>query len=216
MKLKYTILLLLLPFILFGQKTKKIKNKETKEVYHVLESNNDIREGRYQKFSYKESLLVNGFYKNGLKDSIWEYYNIDNKIVHKYSYAQNKLIYFEPYNKITSKYTFIALDNPQDSIFNIPPIYLGGNDKFMNDQAYNITYPSEALKHDITGKVYVSFTLDKSGKTSNYHVKKPLGYGLDEESIRFLKSVSENWIPAIQNNKAVTTEITCLIKYNLQ
>ena len=50
-----------------------------------------------------------------------------------------------------------------------------------------ITYPAEALRQSIKGKVMVSFIVEKDGSISNVKVVKSIPL-LDEEAIRVIKS----------------------------
>jgi periplasmic protein TonB len=77
---------LLVPLILLGQETKKIVNKPNansslKEIYYVFKHDNTIRHGNYQQKVDKNTILKNGYYKNGLKDSLWTEYNWNGKII---------------------------------------------------------------------------------------------------------------------------------------
>ena len=90
MKFFILFLLALIPTILFGQETKKIRNLEDGETYFVLKSDKTIKHGEYKKFAYGRSLLVKGFYKQGLRDSIWECYNFHGEIILKFDYSKNE------------------------------------------------------------------------------------------------------------------------------
>ncbi len=67
-KLIFTAILFLIAQTGFSQKTKKIENKETNEVYYVLESDESVKHGQYKK---DNAVYEEGFYKNGKKDGLW-------------------------------------------------------------------------------------------------------------------------------------------------
>ena len=74
-----TIFFFTLSLICKGQETKKITifdiGSYYVEDYYVLNSDKTIRHGEYKKIkSYNGSILENGFYKMGLRDSIWKRY----------------------------------------------------------------------------------------------------------------------------------------------
>jgi len=211
----FLLLLMLLPAILFAQETKRITTNETNETFFVLKSDKTTKHGMYKKFSYKNTLLIKGFYKQGLKDSIWECYNFDGQISLKYDYSKNELLFYKPGDKVR-KYKFINETENADTTLDRPPIFLGGDDAFTSDIVKNLRYPVEALENGISGKVYVSFVVDKKGKTSNYKIEKPLGYGLDMESLRVLKLQPDNWLPAIQNGQAIDIEVIYPVTFKLQ
>jgi len=66
----------------------------------------------------------------------------------------------------------------------------------------NLQYPALARENNISGKVFVSFIVEKDGQLSNIKVSRGLGYGLDEESVRVLK-LAKAWKPGIQNGHPV-------------
>lgn len=93
-------------------------------------------------------------------------------------------------------------------VMETPPTYPGGMDKFYQFLGENIKYPEEAKKEEISGKVYVSFIVEKDGALNDIKVERKLGYGTDEEAVRVLK-LSKRWNPGTQNGKPVR------VKYNL-
>lgn len=214
MKFFFLFLLALIPTILFGQETKKIRDTETGETYYVLKSDKTIKHGEYKKFAYNHSLLVKGFYKQGLKDSIWECYNFNGEVTLKFDYSKNELIFYKPGDTYLTYKIINNSDNP-DTTLSRPPIFLEGEAAFTSNIFKHLRYPANALLNGIAGKVNVSFIVDKRGKTSNYKVERPLGYGLDMEAIRVLKLQPDNWLPGIQNGQAVDTEVIKSVTFKI-
>jgi len=212
---KLLLLFIFIPVFLVGQQTKKMVDKETNETYFVLKSDKTIKHGEYNKFSYKKTRLIKGSYKQGLKDSIWECYDFDGHTILKVDYSKNELLYFNPKDKFR-KYKIINSALGADTILSRNPIYLGGDDTFTSDIVVNLRYPTVAIQNGVSGKVYVSFVVDKAGKTDNFEVKHPLGFGLDQEAMRVLKLQTFNWLPGIQNGKSVDVEVVCPIQFRLQ
>jgi len=97
-------------------------------------------------------------------------------------------------------HSFVSMENP--------PTYPDGMDKFYAFLGSNMKYPAEALKLNISGKVFVSFIVEKDGSLNDIKVDRSLGYGTDEEAIRVLK-LSRKWNPGLKNGKTVR------VKYNL-
>jgi len=95
------------------------------------------------------------------------------------------------------------------------PEFPGGAKKMALFIEENTQYPDEALKNNIQGKVYARFTVDSSGKLSGFEVFKGIGYGLDEEAIRMLKSMPD-WNPAIVKGKKVSHVVNLPIKYIIE
>ncbi len=84
----FFLLLFISPNYLFGQETKKVIDKSTREIFFVLKSDKTTKHGEYNKFNFRNALLVKGFYKQGAKDSIWECYSSKGELSLKYSLLQ--------------------------------------------------------------------------------------------------------------------------------
>lgn len=214
--IQIALLFTFFPAILIGQKLNKITNSEKNETYFVLKNNQSVKHWEYKKFSYDNVLLMKGYYKNGIKDSIWECYDQKGKITLSYDFSNNKVLLFNPSNKIKDKkYSIVNNMNQADTKLSYPPVLLGGDELFLSELLLDFFYPPQALENGISGKVYIVFTVDKFGKTSNYHIDKPLGYGLDEEAIRIIKSVEEFWLPGFINDQPVDVEVVFPINFQL-
>ncbi len=214
MKKAITITLVLIPMLINAQKTKKIINKETHESYYVLKSDKNIKHGEYIKYGFNDKvILLKGFYKMNKKDSIWEGFNTNGKLDIKYDYTNSKLIYYKVYKKDSIN----SFDNltEKDTILNRPPIFSGAIGLIIPTVFENIKYPESAKENGISGQVIVTFKIDKNGKMSDFHVDNPLGYGLDEEAIRVLKLIPEEWLPALKDGKPVDSKFSFPVNYRL-
>jgi hypothetical protein len=95
---KILILFFFIPSYLFGQHVKVVtpypKTGAAKEIYYVLKSEEQIKDGKYFLFYDEPFLKKNlkdiqeanftdlnekGFFKNNLKDSLWEFYEPPRK-----------------------------------------------------------------------------------------------------------------------------------------
>lgn len=104
-------------------------------------------------------------------------------------------------------YNFVSMENP--------PAFPGGIEKFYKFLGDNIKYPPMAAENNITGNVFVSFTVEKDGSLTDVKVDRKLGYGTDEEAVRVLK-LSKRWNPGMQNGKPVRVKYNIPIKFSLQ
>ncbi|HEY0245578.1 MAG TPA: TonB family protein [Mucilaginibacter sp.] len=78
----------------------------------------------------------------------------------------------------------------------------------------NLRYPSEAMDKDVSGKVWVSFIIEKNGHLSSLVVEKGAGYGMDEEAMRVLK-LAPPWKPGMQNGQPVRVKYTLPLNFVL-
>ncbi|MEM9000721.1 MAG: energy transducer TonB [Bacteroidota bacterium] len=74
MKKLFTILLLLTFSGTISQEVVEKKNRKTKEVYHVLKTDENVKHGLYKKYSRKKKIAISGHYLNNKKEGLWTYY----------------------------------------------------------------------------------------------------------------------------------------------
>jgi protein TonB len=80
----------------------------------------------------------------------------------------------------------------------------------------NIEYPQWAKEHCVGGVVYVSFTVLSSGKIDNIIIKRGVGFGLDDEAIRVIKSTDAKWLSAKSDGKDIDSTVMIPIKFNVK
>mgnify|MGYP003619972763 FL=1 len=68
----------------------------------------------------------------------------------------------------------------------------------------NYKTPDEAKKQSVSGKIILSFIVEKDGKLSDIKILRDLGFGTGEEAVRVL-SKSPNWKPGKLNDTVVRT-----------
>jgi protein TonB len=83
--------------------------------------------------------------------------------------------------------------------------------KFLNK---NLRFPGAAQDEGVSGKVFLSFIIEKDGSLSNIVVEKGAGHGFDEEALRVLK-LAKAWKPGIQNGQPVRVRYTIPINFQL-
>jgi TonB family protein len=83
--------------------------------------------------------------------------------------------------------------------------YIGPEKTLNRYIVKNVTYPPLAKEQGIEGRVIVQFTVNTDGSVSDVKPIGPrkLGYGLEEEAVRVIKSTSGDWKPATQRDKKV-------------
>lgn len=78
-----------------------------------------------------------------------------------------------------------------------------------------VKYPSLALHNGVEGRVYASFTVNAKGDVTDVKIVKGLGSGLDEETLRAIKTLPK-FIPGKQNGREVSVSFTVPITYRIQ
>jgi len=245
MKKIYLALLFFVPAHIYGQETIKLtkihRNPNYTEMYSVLKSNKRIVQGSYKKLSKSNVVLVDGFYKNGTKDSIWteylwngkkiktgkyladkkvglwEFYNFEGKLEHRFDFATNQLVFNEIDDKEKyNNYTIINHTGKNKIRLDRPPLFIDGSLTISNIISSYLRYPIKAQEFGISGKVEITFTIDSVGKTSNHRVTKGIGSGCDEEALRVVKMIPDDWLPGIYKGQPVSVEYVMPVFYKIQ
>ena len=211
--------LFLLPASIHCQQTILIKDQNTNETYRVLAEDKATRHGEYIQFNHlghskKAIPIIKGYYKYGVKDSIWECFDFQGKPTMKYDFLHQKLFFYN--EQYRERYDRTNTEDRSDTLMDTAPLLIGGKAFLSNRMLTMMKYPEEAAQKGISGMVEIKFIVDKNGNASNFHVEKPLGYGLDEEAIKILQSLSDYWIPATKNGQPIEVEYTYSIKFNLK
>ena len=95
------------------------------------------------------------------------------------------------------------------------PEFPGGMEALYKYLRENIKYPQLAKENNITGKVYVTFVVEKDGSIANPRVLKDIGGGCGQEAIRVVKSMPK-WSPGKQRGKAVRVQFNLPVSFNLR
>jgi TonB family protein len=99
----------------------------------------------------------------------------------------------------------------EDKVFGnyqLQPEFPGGTRELYAFINANLKMPREAKKAGITGRVFLSFTVEVTGEIKNVAVLKGLGFGCDEEAIRLVESMPK-WKPGALYGKPTR------VKFNL-
>jgi TonB family protein len=96
------------------------------------------------------------------------------------------------------------------------PTFRGSRtDSIMAYIRRNTRYPEEALKAGASGKVFVTFVVNKQGLVEQARVARPLQEALDQEAVRVIQSMPA-WQPGQQNGQPVAVSITVPISFVMQ
>ena len=105
-----------------------------------------------------------------------------------------------------------------DEVFTVveqQPEFQGGQAAMYAWLGKNIKYPAAAQRANISGKVFVSFTVNTDGSITDAQVLKGLGFGTDEEAIRVVKSMPR-WKPGKQSGRSVRVKYNLPISFQLE
>ena len=95
------------------------------------------------------------------------------------------------------------------------PKFPGGKLAMNRYISEHLTYPFEAMKHNIQGKINVEFVVDRDGSLTQVKtVGKKLGYGLEEQAVKVFTTMPK-WVPGKQDGKLVQVYMMIPIIFTL-
>ena len=109
------------------------------------------------------------------------------------------------------------IEEDDDEVFMVVenmPEFPGGDLGLMKYIQKNVKYPPIAKEYNITGKVYISVVVDKSGSVTNVKGVRGVDKNLDAEAVRVIKSLPK-YKPGKQRGKAVKVMFTVPINFTL-
>ncbi len=95
------------------------------------------------------------------------------------------------------------------------PEFPGGLDALSKFIADNIKYPQLAKENNITGRVFVSFVVEKDGRVGQVKILRDIGGGCGNEAVRVVKMMPK-WKPGKQRGKAVRSQFNLPVNFDLQ
>lgn len=95
-----------------------------------------------------------------------------------------------------------------EGVVEIQPMFPGGNQALQEYLRTNLQRPDE----DTTGRVIVTFTIEKDGSITNAKVLKSLSEACDREALRLVNAMPK-WAPGKQLGETVSTKYTMPIDF---
>ena len=167
------------------------------EVSSKYDLKNGLPDGEAQ-FFYKNKLKESKLYENGM----FQKFIVTGK---------NSKVPKNPDTMFVSPSTFF-IGFPVSS----QAVFQEGETGLQRYLAANMTYPDLALENDVFGQVLIEFVVDEFGDVTRTKVRSSkLGYGLEEEALRVVKSTSGMWIPASQYGFPVKMRYRIPLKFQI-
>lgn len=92
------------------------------------------------------------------------------------------------------------------------PTFPGGDAALLKFLGSRLNYPAAALDRHLSGKVYLTFTIDPEGHLHDPRVVRGLGSGLDEEALRLVRLMPW-WTPGKIHGQPVWVTLTMPITF---
>ena len=173
--------------------------------------------------SYLNISIKNNYEQNDMKFSLsrsvnaikYVIPNFDKLIIdeEKPEEEKNWNQYIKP-NDYSILKTIFNDDNECFTTVDNMPEFAGGDAGLMEYIEKKKKYPASAKKQNITGTVYVSFIVEKSGYVTNVKVVTGVNKKLDNEAVRVVKLLPR-YKPGTQRGKKVRVKFTIPINFTL-
>ncbi len=233
--------LMLSAFTAAGQELKKVTDTSSpspfdniKEEYYVLKDARKVRHGSYKRWR-NNKLVEEGNYKLNQRDSTWIRYGMNLNVISIGNYAKDEKVgiwkYFLAGGELDQAYDYTNKEivsfkaDPPKTTYQVisgkdttyetlsrPPMMIGGSFAYLEVIAKNLRIPVNAFRTGESGRVYVRFVIDETGKASDFSVLKKGNKDLDAEAIRVVKLI-EGWQPALKGETPVKVIHTIPISF---
>lgn len=105
-------------------------------------------------------------------------------------------------------------ENEIFTVVEIDPEFPGGIEAMLKFFQDNIRYPKEAKRKNISGKVYITFVVEKDGSISNPRILRDIGGGCGAEAIR-VATMMPKWTPGQQRHRSVRVQFNLPVNFEL-
>ena len=96
----------------------------------------------------------------------------------------------------------------------VMPLFPGGDKALFTFLQSNISYPIEARKNKIEGKVSISFTIGRDGAVKNVTLVRGIGSGCDEEAMRVISAMPK-WTPGQYQGRPASIQYNLPVHFSL-
>ncbi|WP_295798009.1 energy transducer TonB [Mucilaginibacter sp.] len=149
-------------------------------------------------------IIAQGKIVNGVRDGEWR--EKKNDTVTKINNYNNGMLMSSDEVDASGKTIFRPVE--------VVPSFPGGLEAFYQFINKNTKYPRTAYENNTSGKVIISFVVERDGSLTDVKVKRGIGDGCDEEAMRVIK-LSSPWIPGTQGGKPVRVAYSVPISFGL-
>jgi len=223
-------------------KTRENDNPRYTEIFYVLKSDTSIRHGSYQRLGFNDEIILSGNYRNGKKDSlwveflrfstiilskgnyregdkagIWEYFDNKGQIQLKYNYDTKQSLYCRKVEEGNVSEMFVKMDTGVVSLrLQRDPFFNGDDSQLWKFLSSNIKYPTQSYQAGVKGTVYVAFFIEPSGHAFGHRILRGISEELNQEALRVVKLIPDDWIAGILDGKPVTAQYHIPVRFSIK
>ena len=189
------------------------------EKFYVLKSNPEIRSGRYQAIFRHETSVAVGYYNNGKKIGIWQFFNRQGKLIEKYDY-NSKAFTFEAPLQPSDDLSFLFDDSLRTGDKLTRPLKIGGNYYGMIPYLNLFQLPFDTFNTNTDSFLaFIELLVSPLGRLADYkvYVRSDLyQYSHDFNfDVHLFSEEDRTFTPATLNGKPILSRIVikCYVNY---
>lgn len=162
--------------------------------------------GKYVDYHNNGAIKTMGWYKSGLKDSVWNGYRDDSTRYFTEEYKLGRFKKGVSWNEQGDEFQYTQIEEAAE--------YSKGWNQFYQKVGELMRYPIPARRDGIEGTVYVQFIITKDGLMKDIEVIKSPADILSIEAKRVIKKI-KGWNPPKQRGQNVKQRIVLPIMFAL-
>lgn len=204
----------------FAQSRTWVKSRIAKtlvESHQVLANNKKIKDGEAFIMNNGDQELARGKYKQGVKDSIWNFYSMSGNLIQVYDYTNSKLLY-----NITDDQTIVHERVEIDTTGFVNPKIVASKKIGGINLGFNLLFnekllPLEAKQQKDDVLMEYVFSISETGKLEGFSIDySSVFYNAEnKQSINNLPAHAYEFIPASINGKPVKSKLVYQVVLNI-
>jgi TonB family protein len=156
--------------------------------------------------------IEKGYWKDGRKFSIWEYYTANKELEFKIDHTTGRVYYLRP---DTSRFAILRDSAWRMEPLRIYPIPIDGYQNLYKNVRDKLLYPQKARLNAIEVQIYVMFDVDEAGHVTDIVQLGEVGYGFEEEISAAINAMQQTWVAARVEGKPVRSRFILPFQYSL-
>lgn len=148
----------------------------------------------------------------GKRTGKWNFYNNRQELELTFDYDSSRINFLQP---DTTRYLVRVGEKWMPQLTARAPRLLGSTDQRLDNLLRSLRYPVSALSQQLQGVVVLGYTVDVNGHTRDYTVESSLSPDCDQEVWRAIKTLPDNWIPAICAGKPTPSRFYLSVKFQI-
>lgn len=184
---------------------------KTTETFFVLKSNQQIRHGEYKRTSGK--LKTIGQYEDNRRTGVWKSFGYRGELIQTIDFSNHSVT---PNDTPSDSKFWIYEDNSFSEVKpDQAPAFIGGYSALYQFISFSLRYPADARRYGIQGKVLISVIITKEGRMTSETIESGIGHGANEEALRVMKLIPDEWIPGLVNGEPKDIKMIIPITFKL-